>query len=183
MIDTNLIPLRQKILLGMTIFVGLVIFISYHFGLIEPSKLTMFVLFYSMVPAMSLLGFETLLDLDNNRIFYIWFTIGLIQFCIYLLTKDNLNFKILRGPNFDTNSLINNYVSDATTASLKTLLYFLIVYKLFNSIMKKLTGNYLLNTYKQMFWTHDTIRRKISGLDVVFNILLFAIILISAISR
>jgi hypothetical protein len=181
--DTTLLPLRQKILLGLTISVGLFIYVSYNLGLIDSGKLTIFILFYSFGVTMWLLAFETLVDLDDNRIFYIWLAIGLTQFCFYLLTKDNVNFKIYRSPNIDTNSFLNNYVSDTSTSSLKTLLFFLIAYKLFNTIMKKLTGNCLLNTYRQMTWSHDSIKRKISGLDVVFNLLLFVVIIISALTK
>lgn|GEM_PF-1348882 len=181
--DTTLLPLRQKILLWLTISIGLFLFVSYNLGLIHPEKLTLFILFYSFGVSMWLLAFETLVDLDDNRIFYIWLAIGLTQFCFYLLTKDNENFKIYRSPNIDANSLLSNYLSDTTTSSLKTLLFFLISYKLFNTVMKKLTGNCLLNTYRQMSWSHDTIKRKISGLDVVFNVLLLAVIIISALTR
>ena len=132
---------------------------------------------------MLLLAFETLVDLNENRIFYIWLAIGLIEFCIYILTKDNMNFKIYRNPNIDPNSFFSKYVSDTTTSSLKTLLFFLITYKIFNTLMKKLTGNYLINTYRQRSWSHDIIKRKISGLDVVFNILLWIVIIISALIR
>ncbi|MBQ20935.1 MAG: hypothetical protein CMD31_09285 [Flavobacteriales bacterium] len=181
--NKSLLPFRQKILLGLTIFVGLFIITSYNLRLIEQDKLTLFLLLYSFGVTISLLVFETLVDLENNRIFYIWFAIGLAQFLIYLLTKDNMNFKIYRSPNFETNNFINQYISDTTTTSLKTLFCFLISYKIFNSIMKKMTGNYLLNTYRQMSWSHDTIKRKISGLDVVFNILLYVVIIISALTR
>lgn len=181
--DTTLLPLRQKILLGLTISVGLCILVSYNLRLIDPGKLTLFVLFYSFGVTMWLLAFETLVDLDDNRIYYIWLTIGLLQFCIYLLTKDNVNFKIYRSPNINPDSFLSKYVSDTTTSSLKTLLLFLIAYKGFNTLMKKLTGNCLLNTYRQLSWSHDTIKRKISGLDVVFNILLLVVIIISALTR
>jgi hypothetical protein len=180
--DRTLLPLRQKILIGLTIFVGLFFFVSYKLGLIDQGKLTLFILFYSFGVTMWLLVFETLVDLDDNRIFFIWLVIGLTQFCFYLLTKDNENFKIYRSPNIDPNSFLNNYISDTTTSSLKTLLFFLIAYKIFNTIMKKMTGNCLLNTYRQMSWSHDTIKRKISGLDVVFNLLLFVVIIISALT-
>ena len=181
--DRTLLPLRQKILLGLTILVGLFFLVSYNLGLIDPGKLTLFILFYSFGVTMWLLAFETLVDLDDNRIFFIWLAIGLVQFCFYLLTKDNENFKIYRSPNIDPNSFLNNYISDTTTSSLKTLLIFLIGYKIFNTIMKKLTGNCLLNTYRQMSWSHETIKRKISGLDVVFNLLLFVVIILSALTR
>ena len=181
--DRTLLPVRQKILLGLTIFVGLFFFVSYNLGLIDQGKLTLFIMFYSIGVTMWLLAFETLVDLDDIRIFSIWLVIGLTQFCFYLLTKDNENFKIYRSPKFDPNSFLNNYISETTTSSLKTLLFFLIAYRIFNTIMKKLTGNCILNTYRQMSWSHNTIKRKITGLDVVFNLLLFIIIIISALTR
>lgn len=181
--DKILLPLRQKILLGLTIFVGLFFLVSYNIGLIDQGKLNLFIFFYSFGVSIWLLAFETLVDLDDNRIFFIWLVIGLTQFCFYLLTKDNENFKIYRSQNFDPNNFFNNYISETTTSSLKTLLFFLVVYKIFNTIIKKLTGNCLLNTYRQISWSHDTIKRKISGLDVVFNVLLFVVIAISALTK
>ncbi len=181
MLNTKiLLPLRQKILLGLTLIVGLLIFISYNLRMLDSGKLTFFILLYSFGVAMWLLVFETLIDLNNNRIFLIWLVVGLIQFCFYLLTKDTASLKINRNPNIDTNSFLSSLVSDTATSSLKTLLFFLIAYKCFNTIMKKLTGNCIVNTYRQISWSHDTINRKISGLDVVFNILLFIVIIISA---
>jgi ABC-type transport system involved in cytochrome c biogenesis permease subunit len=119
--DKTILPLRQKILLGLTISLGILICIGYNLGLIEQGYLVLYIFFYSIGVSIFLLSSETLVDLDNNRIFYIWLAIGLIQFCVYLLTKDNINFKIYRRSNVDMNSFLNKYLSDATTSSLKTL--------------------------------------------------------------
>ena len=100
---------------------------------------------------------ETLLDLNDTRIFKIWLKIGLINFIVYLIEK---NADVI------------------WVTSLRTLLFFLIAYKIFNTIMKKVTGTHIVDTYLVSGY-HYIARRKITILDRIFNILLFAVIALS----
>lgn len=155
------LPLRQKILLIIAILGGLIILVGYNLKTFSYSTLQILILFYSLLIPFFLLSFETLIDLNKKHIFNIWLTIGTLNFIIYLLTKDG-----------SINSL---------TSPLKTLLLFLIGYKILNEIKKKATGKYILNTYRQFSWNHDIEKRKISLMDVLLNILLFIIIFSSII--
>jgi hypothetical protein len=174
------IPLRQKLLLGITLTVGLYLLVAYQQGFIEQQKLTKYIFYYSLGVPMALLVLDAFTDLNDNRIFSIWISIAVIQITIYLLTKDKMYFQTLRSPNFDKNTWFNSHMSETTITSLKALFFFLIAYKLFNGLMKKVTGNYLVNTYRQQSWRYNLTGRKFTVLDVVFNILLLFVIFISA---
>jgi len=154
------LPLRQKVLLGLTAIIGLSILILCRLKTIDPNVFNMIILCYFLGVPLSLLVLDTLIDLNDNKIFNIWLLIGLVFFCIYLTVR-NINVIWI--------------------GSLRALLFFLIAYKIFNTIMKKTIGKYLINTYRQTSWIHDTAKRKITGLDVVFNILLSFIIILSVI--
>lgn len=169
------LPLRQIILLCLTICAGLFIIVSYNFSLIDLNILSLYILFYSIGVPLGILFFDTLIDLNNSKIYNIWLLIGIIQLCFYLMTKNNENFTIYRDTDVN-DSLINKSLINTTTSALKALLIFLLAYKFFNIIMLKLTGNFILNTYKQDSWEHELINRKITKLDVFFNFLLLAVI-------
>jgi len=155
----EILPLRQKRLLGLTCIVGFVILILHILEIINPQVLEIITIFYLLGVPFSLLTSEELIDLNDNRIFNIWLIIGIIYFCIYLIIR-NMNY---------------NWIG-----TLRALPSFLVAYKVFNTIIKKITGRCLLNTYRQISWSHDTEKLQITALDVVFNLLLCFIIAISA---
>ena len=176
-------PLRQKILIGLTIFVGLIILILFQYQLVDNPTLKLLIFLYSFLIPFFLLGFETLIDLNSNRIYFIWLVISVIFFGIYFLAKDDATFLIRQNFSANTNDGVKFYLSNSALSPFKSLFFFLIAFKVANGLMKKITGNYLLNTYRQMSWVHDSKNRKITGLDVLFNILLSIVIIISAMIR
>ncbi len=176
------LPLRQKILLFIAISVGLFILLVNQFQILEQNKLTMAIFIYSIGIPFGLLMFDTLIDLNDNRIFMMWLSIAILLFIFYTLTRHNVNFQIQRSHNFNSSG-INILLSDISTSSLKTPLMFLLTYWVCNSIMKKITGNFILNTYRQISWRHDLVGRKVNWLDVLFNIILCLVIVISGLTR
>jgi len=151
-------PLRQKILLGLNIIVWIFTITVYYLKVIDTELLRRIVFGYSICIPIYLLTQETLVDLNNNRIFTVWFIIGLINFAFSLALK-KLGF--------------------AWGSALRSFLFFLLAYKILNYIIKDEEGRCLLNTYRQISWTHDTEGVKITGLDVFFNFLLLAVIILS----
>lgn len=173
------LPLRQKIILSLTIIAGLFILLACNISIINKQALDATLLFYGMSVPFLLLGFDTLIDLDNKIVFNIWGTIALIFLIIYFITKDSTNFVIQRSTQHSTG--INKFISDSWTSSFKALPIFLICYFIFNFIVKKKTGNYIVNTFKQSTWYNDAAQRKIYWYDVLTTFTLLAIIVCSSI--
>lgn len=174
------LPNRQKKLIGGMIVVGLVILFAYLFRLFDVQVLASAVFFYSFIVPGWILVDESLIDLDDNRIYFVWLIIGIILFMIYLLARDIPEFEIKRS---EIAKGINRYITNNTLSGLKSLLIFLLSYKVLNSIMKSITGDCLVNTYRQMSWKHDTEERPITSLDVTFNIILMVVIVVSVLTR
>ncbi len=183
MIEDKIFPTRQKILVTLTILIGVGLIVAYQWKLIVPEKLSLCILFYSLFVPFFLLATNALSDLNKRRIFLCWLVIGVIHFVFYLLIRNEHYFSYHRSSNFDRFSLVNTFLSENTTSALKTLLIFLLCYKLFNRQFKKANGNYLLSTFRQFSWTHDESKRMISVQEVFYNILLYFIILICVLTR
>jgi len=162
------LPLRQKIALGLTVIIGFFILFAYNVEIIEPETLKWVIIFYLLgVPFSLLCHDELLIDLNNNRIFNIWLIIGLVFLGIYFVVRD---------------------MGDVWIGGLRTLLCFLIAYKILNTIMKKTTGNYIINAmanpYDWNFLKHfdkidETAGRTWTVTDLAFNFLLFVVIPLS----
>lgn len=151
-------PLRQKILLGSTITLGFLVLILYHIKIVNPEAMDIILYGYFLLVPFMLLANDTLVDLNDNRIFLIWFVIGVIFFIIYLFVRN---------------------ISALWVNSVKSLLVFLITYKPLNILMKKITGVHLINTFHQHSWKHDVAKRKITVWDVVFNMVLYLVTILS----
>ena len=171
-----ILPLRQKILIGLTLTVGLFLIISSAFTLLASDTLNTAIFVYGMGVPLVLLMFDTVIDLNNKNVFVIWLAIAILTFIISLITYDNYNFTIRRSPQFERNSGINSLIGNYSTSSLKALIIFLVVYWLLNKLLNR-KGLFLINTFKQTRWYHDVVQRKITGLDVVTNIILYAVII------
>ena len=170
------IPLRQKILLSLTILAGLFILLAYNTSIISQENLNGTIFFYGIGVPMYLLGMDTLLDLDKKNIFAIWATIALVFLIAYFMIKGNPDFTIRRSIKYHSYG-INKFISDSWTTPLKVLPIFLIVYFVFNSIVKKKTGNYIVNTFRQSKWYNDAAGRKIYWYDILTTFTLLAIII------
>jgi hypothetical protein len=174
------LPLRQKIILLLAIGLGLFLWYSTANDLIEQNKLNSFITYYGLGLPLLLLVFPTVIDLNKNRIFLVWFILSLILLCISFITKGSDRFLIHRSSSFEKTSGINSALADFSTSALKALFIFLIVYWLLNRLSKKLTGNFIVNTYWQSTWFNDDANREMTVTDVVCNIILFIIIILSA---
>ena len=177
------LPGRQKLLLGLTILVGLFLIICSFFNLVTPDRLNNFIFYYSLGVPLILLTFDTLIDLNDKNVFMIWMTLGIIMFVISLLTLSSDKFKISRSTHFDNTSTFNSLISDISTSSLKTLLMFLLAYWLLNKLILKTRGVYLVNTFWQTTWYHNLAKRNIYGDDVLWNILLLLVIVVGALFK
>ena len=170
------IPLRQKILLSLTILTGLFILFALKTSFISRENLNLTIFFYGMVVPMLLLSLDTLIDLDKKSIFTIWAVIALVFLIAYYITKGNPDFTIRRSAKYHSDG-INKFISDSWTSPLKALPIFLIMYLIFNSIVKKRTGNFIVNTFKQSKWYNDAAGRKIYWYDILTNFIFLAIII------
>ena len=183
MFDFNNLPARQKILIGLTLLVGLFLIICASFNLITPDRLNNFIFYYSLGVPLILLTFDTLIDLNEKNVFMIWLTLGIIMFIVSLFTLSSDKFKISRSARFDNTSTFNSLISDISTSSLKTLLLFLVAYWLLNKLILKTRGVYLVNTFWKTTWYHNLAKRKIYGDDVLWNILLLIVIVVGALFK
>lgn len=170
------LPLRQKILLSVTILTGLFIVFAYYEILFSQESLNMFILFYGICVPMFLLSMDTLIDLDNKKIFSIWTIVAIIFLFVFYITKGNPELIIHRSSKFNPNG-INKYLSDSCTTPLKALPTFLIFYLFFNSIVKAKTGNFIVNTFRQNDMYNDIAKRKIYWYDILTTFTLLGIII------
>lgn len=172
-------PLRQKIFLSITIVAGLFILLAYNTSIMSMASLNNIICFYNIGVPMLLLCLNTLIDLDKKNVFAAWLVIGLIFLVAYFITKGNPDFITRRSIKFNTHG-INKYISGNWTNSFKSLPVFLAVYFLLNFFVKKKTGNFIINTFRQTRWYNDTAGRKIYWYDVIANITLLVIIIITS---
>lgn len=170
------IPLRQKVFLSITVLTGLLILLVYHTNIISWEALNLIILFYGIGVPMLLLAQDTLVDLNNAEIFKIWGAIAILFLIAYFLTKNNPSLTIRRSPDFVDRG-INKLIAKGSTTALKALPLFLLCYWPLNYIIKKKTGKYIINTFKQKKWTHDIANREIDWFDVLTNLILFAVII------
>lgn len=178
MFGLTIFPLRQKVLLGLTIAVGLFLIISSQFDLLQYNTLNQLILFYGIGIPLFLLMFDTVIDLNHKTIFIVWFTIAIITFVISLTTYGSDEFIIQRSSKFNPTSGLNRFMGKYSTSSLKALLIFLVVYWPLNKLLNK-NGLFLINTFRQRKWHHDLAEREINALDVVLNLILYATILMA----
>ncbi len=179
MTSLSKLPLRQKVFLSITILTGLFILLAYHTNIISREALNMTIIFYGIAVPMLLLTQDTLVDLDNIKIFIIWGAIALLFLIVYFLTKDNPGLTVRRSPDFADRG-INKLIAKGPTAVFKALPLFLLCYWPLNYFVKKRTGNYIINTFRQFKWRHDIANREIDWYDVMINLFLAAVIIFAS---
>jgi hypothetical protein len=177
MIRLSDLPFRQKLLLSFTIFAGLFFLIAIKTAIVNVDTLNTFLFLYGMMAPTLLLSLDTLIDLNRKDVFTIWCIIAAFFLVAYLLTEDNPLFTIRRSSQYRSTG-INKFISDSWASSLKSLPVFLIFYFVVNRIVKKATGNFIVNTFRQSKWYNDAARRKIYWYDVLTTFTLLAIIII-----
>jgi hypothetical protein len=173
------LPLRQNVFLSITVLTGLFILLAYHTNIISWETLNLIIFFYGIGVPMLLLAQDTLVDLDNANIFKIWATIALLFLVAYFLTKDNPSLTVRRSPDFVDRG-INKLIAKGSTTAFKALPLFLLCYWPLNYIVKKRTGNYIINTFRQFKWRHDIANREIDWYDVMINLFLAAVIIFAS---
>ena len=178
MTDLKILPLRQKILIGLTILIGLYLIVGSAFDLLPHDTLNKIIFLYGICIPLFLLIFDTVIDLNDKAVFNIWLIIAVVTFLVSLTTYNNDKFIIQRSAKFDPTSGVNSFIGEYSTSSLKALLVFLIMYWLLNKLLNK-KGLFLINTFRQTKWYHDVVQRKITGLDVITNFILYATIIIA----
>ncbi len=176
MIPLSQLPLRQKILLSITVLMGLFILLAYQINIISLEALNLIIFFYGVGVPMFLLSQDTLIDLDNTDTYKIWGIIALLFFIVYFLTKDNQSFAVRNSSDFVDRG-INKLIAKGSTTSLKALPLFLFCYWPINYFIKKRTGNYIVNTFKQSNWRHKLANREIQWYDILINLVLAAVII------
>lgn len=169
MLNLTFLPPRQKIYIGITIFFGLLIILCSVGNWMEPDRLNLFIFAYSMCVPLFLLASDTLIDLNDNRIFIIWLAIAVVMVVIGLAVYKNDKFIIHRDVS------VSGIMVERSVDSLKALLAFLIVYWPINKLLNK-QGVYVINTFRQSKWYHKAADREISWGDVLINFLLMAVI-------
>jgi hypothetical protein len=171
-----MLSLRQKILIGLTFFAGLVLVACSTFDLLDQYILNQFILFYGIGIPLYLLTFDTVIDLNNKNTFRVWLAISILLLTISMMTFNSDKYIIERSSTFDKSSGINSWLSDHSTSSLKALFIFLLVYWAFNKLLNT-KGVFLINTFGQKNWYHNLANRDITGLDVIVNIVLYVVII------
>jgi len=169
-------PYRQKVLLIVCISVGLLILFCSATNLLSFEIINTVIFFYSFSLPFLFLGFSTILDLNNNKTFIIWLLLSILLLLISFATHDMDKFIIHRSAKFYPSSGINSFMNTHSTSSLKSLFFFLIVYWILNFLLKKSTGNCIVNTFRQVSWYNSEARRRMTGVDVLSNIILVIII-------
>jgi hypothetical protein len=135
---------------------------------------------YSFGLPLALLVFPTIIDLNDNKVFTVWLAFSLIPLYISSVTNKSTEFIIHRSSQFDRSFPINSWMSDYSTSALKSLFVFLVVYLILNQLLKKWTGNFIVNTFRQRTWTNEDAKRKMTSADVLFNIILLITIFCAA---
>lgn len=172
------LPLRQKVFLSITMLTGLFILLAYHINIISWGALNLTIIFYGIGVPVLLLSQNTLVDLDNANVFRIWGGIALLFLFAYFFSKDNPNLTLRRLSNSGDRGL-NKIIAKGSTSAFKALPFFLLCYWPLNYFVKKRTGNYIINTFKQFSWRHGIANRDIEWYDVIINIFLAAVIFLA----
>ncbi len=172
-------PLRQKLLLGLVVVLGIFLMISFAFNLLEQAVLNGMIFYYGFGVPMFLLVFDTVVDLNNTAVFRTWFILATLMFVLSLTTCNNDKFITDAHPQFDVSSGLNSLILRYSTSSLKALLFFLVAYWPLNKLQNR-RGVYIINTNRDNFKYHNLAQRTVTKVDVVINVILYAIIFAAA---
>lgn len=150
--QSEALPRLHKKLIRITVVTGLLLLCFAVTGLLNP----VFVGLYGLVIPLGLQLFDTLTDLRHRQVFTAWLIVAVTIFLVSLPGYGSDDFMVRRA-----------------AAALKAPLSFLIMYWLLNQLCYR-NGRYLVNTYRQPRWYHEEAERKITGKDVLFNLILYA---------
>ncbi|HVX25190.1 MAG TPA: hypothetical protein VHB70_02525 [Parafilimonas sp.] len=173
------LPFRQKFLLIAALSFGIFIFFCSAINALSNDTINTLIFYYCFGLPFSLLGFSTEIDLNDTKIFLIWLAISMVLLIISLATNNSDKFLTHRAADFDYSSSFNAAMSRHSTSGLKSLFCFLMVYWILNQLTKKINGDSLVNTFMQRTWTNNDTKRKMTGVDVFCNIILYITIFAS----
>ncbi len=138
---------------------------AYSNDLIEKETLKTWTMFYFFITTF-LLMVAYYRQLRNYKVYILWLLVGIGQFIVYMVTKDNPDFMMFRG---------------SSLTPLRALLIMLVTLQLFRQFYMLLTPWELIITYRRFTW-HDTDdNRKMIWLDVVFSIIIYAVTILSCV--
>jgi hypothetical protein len=173
------LPRRQKVFIFLTMLIGLFILFAYRFQLVSMQSINLVILFYGFGVPFLILTQNLLVDLNDKRIFKIWTIIGVCFLIAYFLSKNNQDFTIRHSPD-NKDRGIGKIIANGSTNALKSLPVFLIFYWIINNILKRKTGNYIINTFKKIEW-HDDAQRSIDWYDFYISFILVVAIICAAV--
>jgi hypothetical protein len=144
------LPTRQKLLICLAIVIGLGLALGYQTHLLVGKALTTAMFFYSIGLPFCFLFSNAIIDLNNNLIYCIWFTIGTVLFAATFFTQTP-DFFIQRNAQVDYSRPENAAMTKYAGSSLKALFCFLIVYWPINKLLNR-AGMYVISTAHRMSW-------------------------------
>jgi hypothetical protein len=175
--SNNELSARQKMVLAIYCLVAIIIVIVSASGIITNKHNNTIIFFFGILwPLLLLAAF--LQDLRNNRYFFIWLIISIIQFTITLFTFNNPAYLISPSQETQSLSIPADFYLITSTESLKSLLLFLLSYQMLRYIYRHFRGSELTNVYALSSWYNERDERKITTLDVLMNLSLYLIIVI-----
>ena len=113
-------PLRQKVVILLTVSVGVFILIAYNLSLVSQEILNLIIFSYGLAVPMILLSFDTLVDLDKKNVFVIWVAISAFFLIAYLTAIGKSDFIVNRSCISESQG-ISRYISDSWINSLKSI--------------------------------------------------------------
>jgi hypothetical protein len=169
------LPARQKVCLTIVLAIGLyVFFYCWTYDSIGDG-MNSFIVLYSIGVPIFLLSGPAIIDLNSNKIFMLWLGLSILFLLIGLSTNHNDKFLVHHSGDFDRSAGTNSFIMDYSTSSLKALFFFLVAYKVINYGLKKITGNYIVNTFRAYSGYNTDAKRSMNGIDVASNILLLLV--------
>jgi hypothetical protein len=108
----------------------------------------------------------------------VWLIIGLLLASIALITTHLPQFQTNCKEQFDQRELEFVVKCDQATGSLKSLVCFLVMFKIVYYFSSEVNGYSILNTFEQGE-RHDVTGQEFTAIDIIGNFLLYGTIVIS----
>ncbi len=179
----NRISKLHNTILLIYLAISLLILMIYTFKILSRESINILIFFYGIGTAFGLL-IAYMKELRNNLNFLLWVGIGVGHFVIYEICKNDLYFN-MRNYNASQENWVSfaNKTSTLSTDTLKGTIIVLICIKIFDWIFQRLTKKQLIGTYHRFSWYSAEDNRRITWLDVVFNIMLYFLALFAVLIK
>lgn len=157
-IESGPLNKTDMVLISIHLFIGLLIWFTYQYHLIEVELIKNFTSSYLFLLPFLLIGLF-FRKLRKIRFYFIWLTISIIQIIIYSKLKDNPDFVFPRGSSFD---------------GLIGLLPTLIMFQLLRQIFYLIEGKEMIISVRQYRMTmyEEDDGRNMTWLDISFSLIL-----------